>query len=55
MTNVGQSDVNLSPLALPCSKNLLVQDGVQCLPCGEWALGFLPTQLVFIPSSREKI
>ena len=41
ITNVEQSDVNLSMLALPCSRILLVQDGVYCLPCGGWDLGFL--------------
>ena len=37
--NVGQSDMNLSPLALPCSRISLVQGGVYCLACGGWALG----------------
>ena len=36
-TNVGHSDVNLSPLVLPCSRITLVQGGVYCLHCGEWA------------------
>ena len=37
-TNVEQSDVYLSLLVLPCSRILLVQGGVYCLPCGGWAL-----------------
>ena len=48
-TNVGQSDVNLSPLVLPCSKISiisLVQGGVYCLPCGGWAL-FVHTHTLF--------
>ena len=47
--------MNLSPLALPCSRIFLMQGGVYCLPCGGWALGFLPTYLVFVPSSIENI
>ena len=43
ITNVRQSDVNLSPLVLLCSRIFLMQGGVYCLPCGGWALGFLPT------------
>ena len=54
LTNVGQSDINLSPLALPCSRNLLVHGGVYCLPYDGWIFAFLHTYLVF-PSSREKI
>ena len=52
ITNVGQSDVNLSPLTLPCSRILLVQGEVRCLPCGEWA-SYLPRQSFL--SSKEKI
>jgi hypothetical protein len=37
-TNVGQSDVNLSMLALPSSRIPLMQGGVYCLPCGGWVL-----------------
>ena len=42
-TNIMQSNVNMSPLALPCWRTLLVQGGVYCMPCGGWALAFLPT------------
>ena len=43
---VKKSDNNLSLLALPCPRILLVQGGVYCLPCGGWvAHGFLPTYL----------
>jgi hypothetical protein len=38
--NVEQSDMNLSMLALLCSRIPLVQGGVYCLPYGEWALHF---------------
>ena len=37
-TNVGQSYVNLSLLALPCSRIPLVHDGVYCLSWCGWAL-----------------
>ena len=37
-TNVGQSDVNLSMLALPYSIIPLMYDDFYCLPCGGWAL-----------------
>jgi hypothetical protein len=37
-TNIGQSNVNLSPLALHCSRITLIQGGVDCLPYGGWAL-----------------
>jgi hypothetical protein len=37
-TDIGQSNMNLSPLALPSSRISLVQGGVNCLPCGGWAL-----------------
>ena len=37
-TNVGQSDVNLSLLALPSSRIPLVQGENYCLPCGGRAL-----------------
>ena len=47
ITNVGQSDVNLSLLALLCFRILLMQGGVYYLPCRGWALGFLPTYLVY--------
>ena len=49
--SVRQSDVNLSRLALPCSRILLVQGGIYCLPCNGWACSWLPTYLVifFIP------
>jgi hypothetical protein len=33
--------MNLSPLALPCSKIFLVHDEVNYLPYGGWAFGFL--------------
>ena len=36
-------------LAIPCSRILLVQGGVYCLPCGGHALGFLPTYLTSFP------
>lgn len=36
--NVGQSHVNLSPLALLCSRVPLVQGGVQCLSYGRVVL-----------------
>ena len=32
IANVGQSDVNLSPLVLSCSRILLMHGGVYCLP-----------------------
>ena len=35
-TNVRQSDVNLSLLALPCSRIFLMQGGVYYLPWGGW-------------------
>jgi hypothetical protein len=41
-----QSDVNLSPLALPCTRILSVQGGAYCLPCGGWVLGFLTTYII---------
>ena len=37
-TNVGQSDANLSPLALSCSRIHLMHDVIYCLPCNGWAL-----------------
>jgi hypothetical protein len=37
-----QFNVNLSSLALPCSRILLTHGGVYCMPCSKWALGFLP-------------
>jgi hypothetical protein len=45
ITNVGQSDVNLNSLALPCSRILLVWGGVYCRLCGGWC-SWLPTYLV---------
>ena len=53
ITNVRQSNVNLSPLVLPCSRILLVQGEIYCLACSRWALGFIPTQLVFSVKQRE--
>ena len=47
---VHKSNVNLSPLALSCSKIPLVQGGVYYLPCGGWALGFL---LAYLVGSRQ--
>jgi hypothetical protein len=44
--NVMQSNVNLSPLALPYSRIPLVQGGVYYLPCGGWVM--------VSPSSKEK-
>ena len=40
ISKIGQSDVNLTPLALPCSRIPLVQGGVYCIPCDGWAFGF---------------
>ena len=34
--NIRQSNVNLSPLALPRSRVPLVHDGVYCIHCGRW-------------------
>jgi hypothetical protein len=42
--NVGQSDMHLSPLALPCLKILLVQ-GWGFLPTFWWVGSWLPTYL----------
>jgi len=53
ITNVWQSDVNLSPLALPCWRILLMPGGV-LLPTLWWVSNWLPTYLIFFPSSREK-
>ena len=36
--DIGQSEVNLSPLVLPCSRVPLVQGRVSCLPCDRWTL-----------------
>jgi hypothetical protein len=36
--NVRQSDVNLSPLTISCSRVPLVHDRVYCMPYGRWAL-----------------
>jgi hypothetical protein len=52
--NVRQSDMNLSPLALLCSRILLVRDGVYCLPYNGWTLGDLPTKLVCPPCQVER-
>ena len=48
--------MNLSPLALSCSRTFLMQGGVYCLSWGGWALHFTSylASLIF-PSSREKI
>ena len=53
INNVGQFDVNLSPLARPCSRILLVQGGVYCLPCSGWALGFLPTFCFYVKQRED--
>ena len=46
----------MSIFVLSCSRILLVQGEVYCLPCGGWTFGYLPTYLPsFFPSSREKI
>ena len=37
-TNIRQFNVNLSLLALPCSRIPLMQGGVHYLPCGGWTL-----------------
>ena len=36
--NVGQSDMNLSQLAISCSRIPLMHGGVHYLPCSGWAL-----------------
>jgi hypothetical protein len=45
ITNVKQSNANSSPLALACSRILLVEGGVYCIPRSRQPLGFLPTYL----------
>ena len=55
ITNVGQSEVDLSLLVLPCSRILLVQGGIYYMPLW-WVGSWLPTYLAsFFPSSREKV
>ena len=44
--------MNLSPLALSCSRILLVQGGVYCLPCNGGLLAYLAS---FSLSSAKKI
>ena len=46
-----QSDVNLSPLILLCSRIPLVDGGVYCPPCGGWVLVCHIAKQVFL---REK-
>jgi hypothetical protein len=36
------------PIGPTMLKNPLGGGWVYCLPCGRWALGFLPTKVVFI-------
>ena len=50
ITKAWQCDMNLSPLALPCSRMLWVHGGFYDLPCSGRALGCLPTELVFFSS-----
>jgi hypothetical protein len=47
--------MNLSLLAPPYSRILLLQGALYCLPCGGCALGFLLTQLILLSSSKEEI
>ena len=53
ITNVRQSNVN--SLVLPCSRILLVQGEVYCLPCSGWALGFVHTQLVLSRQVKRRL
>jgi hypothetical protein len=51
ITNVGQSDVNLGMLVLPCSRIFLVQGGFYCL-LSRWAGVWLPTYLASFVSIK---
>ena len=48
--NVGQSSVNLSMLAQPYARILLVQGGVYSLPCDGWLLVFLFFPALILPT-----